>query len=139
MSLPGICLAAAAALLCVPAHADVSPFQSPSGNIQCTLGEGFEGPADVECTIVERGGQPAAPALAACGAGTAHNFAMSERGSVQVSCVSAPRGRSLGAEVPYGVTATWGALACTSTRRGFECRNGDGHGFFLSRASQRVF
>jgi hypothetical protein len=30
-------------------------------------------------------------------------------------------------------------LACTSRKAGLRCRNSSGHGFVLSRASQRIF
>jgi two-component sensor histidine kinase len=40
-----------------------------------------------------------------------------------------------------GVDAAWsrGGFRCTSMRTGLACRNRSGHGFFLSRASWRVF
>ena len=93
----------------------------------------------MSCTILQRQGPPAAPALAACGAGQEHGFSLSEMGPVTVGCVAAS-GANPGADVAaYGDSARWGALGCTSSRQGLECRNGAGHGFFLSRASQRVW
>lgn len=122
-----------------PARADVAPFQTPSGNIQCSVGEDFDVPADVICTILRREGPPAAPTLAACGAGQGHRFRLSEAGPVEASCDPAPVANPNAEVAPYGVAAQWGALRCLSTERGFECENGDGHGFLLSRASQRVW
>jgi hypothetical protein len=39
----------------------------------------------------------------------------------------------------YGVTGAFGDITCHSARTGFECRNAEGRGFFLSRARQSVF
>ena len=39
----------------------------------------------------------------------------------------------------YGSTWSLAGLSCASRATGLTCRNRDGHGFFLSRASWRVF
>jgi hypothetical protein len=39
----------------------------------------------------------------------------------------------------YGRTWTYGGITCVSRATGLTCRNRDGHGFFLARASWRVF
>ena len=39
----------------------------------------------------------------------------------------------------YGRTWSYGGIVCTSRTTGLTCRNGDTHGFFLSRDSWRVF
>ena len=39
----------------------------------------------------------------------------------------------------YGRTWSYGGIVCTSRTSGLTCRNGDKHGFFLSRDSWRVF
>ncbi|HEU5213867.1 MAG TPA: DUF6636 domain-containing protein [Gaiellaceae bacterium] len=39
----------------------------------------------------------------------------------------------------YGSTWSYGGITCTSRSTGLTCRNRDGHGFFLSRRSWRVF
>ncbi len=39
----------------------------------------------------------------------------------------------------YGSTWSLAGLSCSSRATGLTCRNRDGHGFFLSRASWRVF
>lgn len=39
----------------------------------------------------------------------------------------------------YGETGRFGAISCTSSQKGLECRNRDGHGFFLSRARQVAY
>jgi hypothetical protein len=35
--------------------------------------------------------------------------------------------------------ACTGGITCTSSEKGLECRNGDGHGFFLSKGKQELF
>nr|WP_297971004.1 DUF6636 domain-containing protein [uncultured Amaricoccus sp.] len=39
----------------------------------------------------------------------------------------------------YGRALDFRDIFCQSSRNGLECRNADGHGFFLSRARQSVF
>jgi Family of unknown function (DUF6636) len=49
--------------------------------------------------------------------------------------VGAPTARLLG----YGKTRSRDGISCRSTFAGLTCRNGSGHGFFLSRARYRTF
>jgi surface antigen len=63
---------------------------------------------------------------------------MRERGHVTVKCGrTAPA--SIDNAVKYGGTVKYEGIACRSSTNGLECRNADGHGFFLSRARQSVF
>lgn len=120
------------------ARPDVFMFQTPSGNIVCSVGLGAAS-ADVLCQIVERNGPPALPQPLACAATWGHEFMLFETGPTQMRCGNRP-GRAPGVEVaPYGETGRFGDITCISTQQGFECRNRDGHGFFLSRARQTVF
>lgn len=122
------------------AQADVSPFRTPSGNIHCTIGIG-EGPPDLYCTIYDRSGPPALPRPADCSGAWGHHFVLLSQGGARVQC-GAPgqRDDSPGADIAdYGVSADWGGISCHSSRQGLECRNEQGHGFFLSRARQSVF
>jgi len=41
--------------------------------------------------------------------------------------------------VKTGFSWTWHGFRCTSRRTGLTCKNLSGHGFVLSRQSQRVF
>ncbi|MEM9797310.1 MAG: DUF6636 domain-containing protein [Pseudomonadota bacterium] len=118
-----------------PAVADVFDFVTPSGNIYCQVGLERDF-SDIFCRIHERQGVPAAPALAGCANG--HSFAMGDRGPVQVSCEAGGRwpGQS---EAAYGDTGQFGGIICRSETSGLTCTNRDGHGFFLSRRSQRAF
>lgn len=122
-------------VLPLAAAADVFTFDTPSGNIACVVGVSADS-SDIECTIYERSGPPAAPALANCPAG--HSFLMLNRGGVSVSCGGRFTGRAF-EEAPYGVTGRFGGFTCQSETTGLTCTNEDGRGFFLSRRAQRVF
>ena len=125
--------------LAAPAAADEFPFKTPSGNIQCYVGVGDS--SDIDCTIWDRSGPPAAPKPASCRGPWGHRVQMAERGPVSLICgAPGPRNTAPGVEVaPYGQTGRWGGISCSSTPQGLDCRNGSGHGFRLSRASQQVW
>lgn len=120
------------------AHAEVWSFQTPSTNIQCWVGQeaGF---SDLTCTIIEKSSAPAQPRPASCGADWGHTFFMNDRGPVQMICAPLDRSKHGQHQAEYGVTGEFGGFTCHSATTGLECRNRDGHGFFLSRAVQRVF
>ncbi|MGV8987513.1 MAG: DUF6636 domain-containing protein [Cypionkella sp.] len=123
-----------------PALADVSPFKMPSGNIECYVGTG-EGPSDISCTIFQRSNAPVLPRPAACTAGWGNIFSMTSRGPAQMECGN-PGGPNTAPGVPvatYGQSGNFDGIVCTSSRQGLECRNADGHGFFLSRAQQKLW
>ena len=126
-----------------PVLADVSVFQTPSGNILCSVGTG-EAPTDIDCTIFERSGPPATPRLAGCNAAGGHRFWMRVHGVVKAECGrpsgSVPHGPERGISiVPYGDTEEFDGIVCHSLTTGLECRNADGHGFSLSRQRQSIF
>lgn len=120
------------------ADADVFNFETPTGNIDCSVGVERDF-TEIYCTIHERSGSPAAPRPAGCDSDWGHNFFMRNRGPVQIVCE--PKGPNYEAmeRAEYGVTGRMDGIDCTSSRQGLECRNEDGHGFFLSRAVQRLF
>ncbi|MEM9910978.1 MAG: DUF6636 domain-containing protein [Pseudomonadota bacterium] len=126
------------ALTAGAAQADIWTFETPSTNIQCVVGLDFEF-SDLTCTIIEKGGTPPIPRPTSCGADWGHTFFMNDTGSVQMLCepLNPIRGAQHIAE--YGVTGEFGGFVCHSSTSGLECRNTDGHGFFLSRAVQRVY
>ncbi|MES0861251.1 DUF6636 domain-containing protein [Ruegeria sp. SCPT10] len=128
-----------AAVFCAtPAIPDVWTFETPSENIQCSVGEGAES-SDIQCTIIEKSGQPALPRPSDCQSDWGHDFLMFDTGPVEMLCQPLNRNRGGFDRAEYGVTGQFGGFTCSSSRKGLECRNQDGHGFFLSRAVQRVF
>ena len=133
-------LLAALLLIAAPAAADVSPFHTPSGNIQCSHGEDIGVLSDVTCEIIVRSGPPAMPKPESCPGAWGHKFTIRESGRVQMDCGAPYDGEDYGDVAGYGQTADYGGgFRCTSEKTGFTCVNRDGHGFFLSRASQRVW
>lgn len=120
-----------------PARADVWSFNTPSGNIECWVGEEVSS-SDLTCTIFQRNAPMAQ--FTACPVHRGITAFMGNRGGVDVTC--APQGeRPVGGQhvADYGVTGQFGGFSCHSSRKGLECRNQDGHGFFLSRAVQTAF
>lgn len=125
-------------LAVAPALADVFTFETPSENIQCSVGLEHGG-SDIHCTIINREGPPAAPRPATCGSDWGHEFQMGNRGPVQMVCAPLNRNKGGHDRADYGVTGRFGGFVCLSETTGLTCRNEDGHGFFLSRRSQQVF
>jgi hypothetical protein len=137
-----VLLSVLAVLLTIaPALADVAPFTTPSGNIQCSAGIDRGTPSDVYCTIFDRAGPPPAPGLANCNDAFGYEFSMGERGAVTVKCGRFPRDLASAGDNPvsYGSTVKYGGIVCRSSTSGLGCRNADRHGFFLSRRRQSVF
>ena len=129
-------LAVLLAFAAPPLLADGFGFRTPSGNIYCN---GSVGGGDLGCTIVNRD-PGSAPAGLSCPGGNELHVDLLQTGAVRASC-GGPAGRmsSYTDIADYGVSANFGRIACVSQTSGFQCTNGDGHGFFLSRASQRIY
>ncbi|WP_299948003.1 DUF6636 domain-containing protein [uncultured Ruegeria sp.] len=128
-----------AIVLCAsPSLADVWTFETPSENIQCVVGEGA-GDSDLSCTIIERNGAPALPRPADCRSDWGHDFFMTNTGAVRMLCQPVSLNRDGFDRADYGITGRFGGFVCHSTKKGLECKNEVGHGFFLSRAKQRIF
>lgn len=132
-------LLTALCLFAAPAAADVWTFASPSGNIQCVVGEGFNG-SDIECTIYKRSQRAKIAELAGCPTSRGITLSMKNTGGVSGECTPAgarPSGAQHVAE--YNVEGNFGGFTCYSATSGLQCRNESGHGFHLSRANQQVF
>ena len=124
-------------LFAAPAKADVWSFSTPSGNIECWVGAEIS-LADITCTIFQRTAHM--EQFPACPLHRGISAFMNNRGGVQVTCIPVserPSGRHQ--IVGYGQTNGAGGITCYSSRQGLDCRNEDGHGFFLSRAAQTAF
>ena len=126
-------------VLPMPAAADIFTFETPSGNIDCSVGIG-DGPADIVCTIYQREGAPARPRPADCTRGWGHVFKLRGEGPVTMACQDPGKNVKMFEIADYDVeSADWGGLSCVSRKTGLECRNADGHGFVLSRRVQKVY
>jgi hypothetical protein len=114
-------------------------FHTPSKNIYCAAIESDQGNA-VDCIILEmNNSEPALPRPADCDLDWGQRFAVGETGEGEMGCagdtVQDPSARLL----PYGKSLDIPGISCASSEKGLECKNKEGHGFFLSRAKQRVF
>ena len=124
-------------LLATPALADdFIYFHSPSGNINCALMTGdFAG---VRCDMTDLTRNYQRPADCDLEFGDAFEVGPNDRKGA-VLChgdtVIDPGSKELG----YGASARLGAFTCTSEKTGMTCTNGLGHGFSISKASQKLF
>lgn len=101
-------------------------IKTPSGNIVCNAGL-YRGRPLVACTVLskfDRRGQT--------------TWAMHATGLVKTGFVLGNAATDL-PKLAYGRTWKWRGMRCTSRTPGLTCTNGSGHGFFLSRQSQRIF
>ncbi len=126
-------------LFATPAVAqDYVTFQTPSGNIQCLAwdsgGENF-----VDCELRQMATSPLQRRPAGCELDWGRRFAVAATGPAEMVCAGDTVQDPDGLVLPYGQTATFGAVRCTSREAGLECRNAEGHGFLLSRARQELF
>lgn len=137
-----ICFAAAIVAsgylpLPMPAAAqDFVFFKAPSGNISCALMSGDW--TGARCDIFSMMPSFARPP-ADCDLDWGHAFEVSVAGAGYPVCagdtVAAPEAFVL----DYGKSISLGGVTCLSQKTGMTCRNGEGHGFSLARAAQKVF
>jgi hypothetical protein len=120
------------------AVADTVFFKTPSGNIFCGYFD-YDNPPMVRCDITRF-----TPTLrsrpADCDLEWGDAFevdAESDAGGAVChgDTVMSPEARVLA----YGRSFAAGGIVCVSETHGLTCTNGKGHGFFLSKARQRVF
>ena len=132
-------LAIVAMLGAEPALA-VDGLRMPSNNIVCTVQDPDENLAGVlECEI--RDFRPTKhPPPKDCHLGWGDLFSITENGRFgELEC----HGDTIMHEdvmvLPYGMTWRHGPFTCRSEPSGLTCSNAQGHGFSLSRSSQRLF
>ena len=128
------------ALLAGPALADTpSWFRTSSDNIHCLVDSAAEGVV-VACEIREKASsEPLLPKPADCDLDWGSRFAVGPSGGGYMGCHGDTVQNPSALVLLYGQTGEFGPISCSSTEQGLECRNGEGHGFFLSRATQRIF
>jgi hypothetical protein len=112
----------------------------PSNNIFCMYEPAIGTiPSDVRCDIVQMTSQQP-PRPPSCRFAWGDAFAIAEHGSVGVRICHGDTTRDDALPVlPYGAAWSWGGVSCLSAANGLRCQNAAGHGFFLSRAVQRLF
>ncbi len=127
---------ACSSLLALPQGAVAGPngFRSPSGNIACAQ-EGTRVRCDILATT---NGRPPRPASCRFDWG----FAYATRQGWQRGrrlCVSDSVNDPRLPVLAYGRRWRAGGVTCHSRTAGVTCANRGGHGFFLSKARQRLF
>ena len=110
-------------------------FRSPSGNIGCMLIGGV-----ARCDIERRDWQPPArpkdcPQIVDYGQGVE----IGSSGAARFVCAGDTARDPAAPALAYGSTSEAGGFSCESARTGVTCRRSDGHGFFLSIQSYRIF
>ena len=113
----------------------IEMFRTPSSNIACGYFAVGGTPRVLRCDILS--GLRPEPRRRCEGDWTGASMRLTGRAGPTCAgdTVFDPRARVLA----YGTTWRRNGLACTSRRAGLTCRNRSGHGFFLSRASWRLF
>lgn len=113
-------------------------FHTPSRNIICdSFGGGGPGRGSMRCDINNTSNRPK-PKPRSCEFDYGFSYGLSTRGRGELLCVSdaVVNTRPI---LRYGRAWSRFGMRCVSRRSGLTCRNGRGHGFFLSRGRQRVF
>ena len=128
----GVVLAALGAT-CATAQ-DMDSFRSPSGNIACGYFEGF-----LRCDIAETSnGLPARPAVCDLDWGKAFEMSADASRAGRI-CHGDTVLDPFAAVIPYGGGWSQGGFTCLSSERGMSCRNAQGAGWDLSRATQTLY
>jgi hypothetical protein len=124
----------------------VDGLRMPSNNIVCTVQDPDENlprvldlPRVLECEIRNFRPTKHSPPKD-CHLGWGDLFSITENGRIgELEC----HGDTIMHEdvmvLPYGMTWRHGPFTCRSEPNGLTCFNSQGHGFSLSRSSQRVF
>jgi hypothetical protein len=134
-----LAVASSVAVLAAPPTAGAlvtKTFRTPSKNIACAFyPASITGRAVFRCDL--RSGLKPKP--------TRHcdvdwtGASMGPRGKAGPTCAGDTVYDRSAPILAYGRTWSYGGIVCTSRMSGLTCGNRDRHGFFLSRASWRVF
>jgi hypothetical protein len=122
------------------ARADtLTSFHTPSKNIYCMASES-EDANFLDCEILVMTRQaPLMPRPDDCDLEWGNRFQVGEANDAYLGCTGDTLRDDTGQTLAYGTSFQSGGITCTSSEKGLECRNGDGHGFFLSKGKQELF
>lgn len=114
----------------------LTTFRSPTGNIGCVMLDGA-----ARCDISQRSWKaPPHPASCSHEVDFGQGLEVGGSGMGGFVCAGDTALDPGGTPLRYGDASVEGDFACTSTFTGMTCTNlNDGHGFFISRQSYRVF
>jgi hypothetical protein len=119
--------------------------RTPSRNIGCLLVPGRS--PSLLCSLTRAGysARLQSQCMTPGGAGVDwHGFTLSSTGKGLLNCsggslVNLATQRPSYSTLAYGHVRRLGPFACSSSRAGLTCRNGRGHGLFISRESWRAW
>jgi hypothetical protein len=126
-------------------QADSASFKSPTGNINCIYSD-YDKKPEVRCDIMQF-----TPSFKTVPPGTSNEVITCTPAKLRGFTISpddaegkafCPTDAAIDGDqtvLAYGQTFKRGGLICTSEMSGMTCMNAAGHGFSLSRASQKVF
>lgn len=120
---------------------DFSGFKSPSDNIHCmleALGDVPGEPALLRCDLMQISNRTP-PRPADCDLEWGRSFHVVAGAGSGLSCVGDTVRNDAHPVLRYGHTWQQAGFTCRSERTGVTCANGNGHGFVLSRARQKLF
>jgi hypothetical protein len=127
------------------AQAESASFKSPTGNINCIYSD-YDNKPEVRCDILQF-----TPSFKTVPAGTSNEVITCTPAKLRGFTISpgdaegkafCPTDAAIDGDqivLGYGQTFKRGGLLCTSETSGMTCMNAAGHGFSLSRATQKVF
>ncbi len=128
----------AAVVLAGPAFSDeFIAFQSPTGNIHCSLYD-WDGTTTVRCDL--RQYVPTyTKAPPNCEYDWGMSYAVDADGKGYLACVSDSMVDPGNPVLPYGEAVSMGGISCVSAKTGMTCTNAAGHGFSAAKAKQKLF
>lgn len=131
-------VALGAVFLANPALADeYIAFQSPTGNIHCSLYD-WDGTATVRCDL--RQYVPTyTKAPPNCEYDWGMSYAVESAGKGYLACVSDSMVDPGNPVLPYGEAVSMGGISCVSAKTGMTCTNAEGHGFSVAKAKQKLY
>lgn len=125
-------------VLAGPALADdYLGFRSPTGNIHCAIYT-FDGTAEARCDLRDYTPSFTRPP-AGCDLDWGMAFAVAATGKGVLACVGDTVQDPGNPVLPYGEAVSLGGISCVSAKSGMTCTNGDGHGFSVAKAKQKLF
>jgi hypothetical protein len=112
-------------------------FQSPTGNIHCSIYT-WTGTAEVRCDLREYSASYS-KRPAGCELDWGMAFVVGASGPGVLGCVGDTMIDPDNFILPYGEAVRLGGISCVSAKTGMTCTNGEGHGFSVAKAKQRLF
>lgn len=112
-------------------------FQSPTGNIHCSIYT-WTGSAEVRCDLREYTASYSRRPPG-CDLDWGMAFVVGASGPGVLGCVGDTMIDPGNPVLPYGEAVSLGGISCVSAKTGITCTNGEGHGFSVARAKQKLF